>query len=209
MKITVFALAMILAGFSGHAANGINDVQKTNSKVLIVPLNENVASNYYPLSMMAEELNIGVDSVVFVLNQMVAESISESNSLFINAFNCKSKATLDKIQQQIKLEEVSSEIKTSDLSAVSDDDYKNLIDQTEVGYVVFINGYYITKKEKPFNTIFHTISFSVFDSKKKKVMDSSNFYNTFDLISFSEIKNASKKCTLKMTQAIIKKANKI
>ncbi len=208
MKKSFFTLLMVLIGFSSHMVKGNDKELDRNTKVLVFPLRGNVSSNYYPLTMIAHDMKVKEDSIVAVINKMVADNISENNSQFITTQECKGIVGLDKIQQQVKLVDSSSDVKIADLSAVSDRDYNSLIEQTGVGYVVFINGYYINKRDKPFNTVFHTISLSIFDSKKNKVLDFSSYYNTFDLVPIIEMKAASRKCAQKMAQTIIRKANK-
>ncbi len=208
MKKLFFILIIVLIGFSSHMVKGSDKELIRNTKVLVLPLLENVSSNYYPLTMIAQDMKVKEDSIVAVINNMVAENISENNSQIITDLDCKGIVGLDKIQQQVKLVDSSSDVKIADLSAVSERDYSRLIEQTGVGYVVFINGYYINKRDKPFNTVFHTISLSIFDSKKNKVFDFSNYYNTFDLVPIIEMKAASRKCVQKMAQTILRKANK-
>ncbi|NEW85018.1 MAG: hypothetical protein GZ094_21985 [Mariniphaga sp.] len=208
MKKLFFILIIVLICFSSHMVKGSDKELIRNTKVLVLPLLENVSSNYYPLTMIAQDMKVKEDSIVAVINNMVAENISENNSQIITDLDCKGIVGLDKIQQQVKLVDSSSDVKIADLSAVSERDYSRLIEQTGVGYVVFINGYYINKRDKPFNTVFHTISLSIFDSKKNKVFDFSNYYNTFDLVPIIEMKAASRKCVQKMAQTILRKANK-
>jgi len=208
MNKLFFTLLLMLFGFSNHLVKGNDKALSRNTRILVFPLRGNVSSNYYPLTMIAQDMKIREDSIVAVINKMVADNVSENNSQFITTLDCKGIEGMDKIQQQVKIVNSSTDVKIADLSAVSDKDYNCLIEQAGVSYVVFINGYYINKRDKPFNTVFHIISLSVFDSKKNKVLDFSNYYNTFDLIPFIEMKAASRKCAQKIAQTIIRKANK-
>lgn len=173
--------------------------------VLVVPTQLNVSSDYYPLDMIAESMNIQVDSVVPKLNAMVTNGLAENSTRFLIRQKTENTSTL----QKITLRKISTERSSADLSSLTDDEFNKLLGSDKAKYVVIISGYFIQRMEKPFPTIFHTISYTIYDSNRQKTMDGFEYFNTYDLKSYVEMEASNRKISKKMTQAILKKAKPI
>lgn len=204
---TIILLLFCCCMMSLHASPKTRETSSSlEKKILIITPEANVTSNYYSLDMIAEELNIGQDSVGSRLNGIVTESMAECDPIFV-VLNGKS-TVVEELLKNIKVVEQPEKVSVADLLGVSEQDFKNLIRETGVDYVLVINGYFLNKQEQPFNTIFHTISFSMYDKNKKSILTDTNSYNTIALNSCEKIKEASKKCTKRMVKNILKEVSK-
>lgn len=180
--------------------------ERTNQDiVMVVPSQLNVSSDYYPLDMIAESMNIQVDSVGPMLNAMVTNGLAENSRRFYICQKTENTSTLEKIT----LRKISTERSSADLSSLTDEEFRKLLGSDKAKYVVIISGYFIQRMEKPFPTIFHTISYTVYDSNRQKTMDGFEYFNTYDLKSYGEMEAGNRKISKKMTQAILKKAKPI
>ncbi len=204
---TIILLLFCCCMMSLHASPKTRETSSSlEKKILIITPEANVTSNYYSLDMIAEELNIGQDSVGSRLNGIVTESMAECDPIFV-VLNGKS-TVVEELLKNIKVVEQPEKVSVADLSGVSEQDFKNLIRETGVDYVLVINGYFLNKQEQPFNTVFHTISFSMYDKNKKSILTDTNSYSTIALNSCETTNEASKKCTKRMVKNILKEVSK-
>ena len=75
---TIILLLFCCCMMSLHASPKTRETSSSlEKKILIITPEANVTSNYYSLDMIAEELNIGQDSVGSRLNGIVTESMAE------------------------------------------------------------------------------------------------------------------------------------
>jgi len=199
-KIVFILIGLLAAGIMCATEPTQHDI------VLIVPSQMNISSDYYPLDMIAESMNIQVDSVAPKLNAMVTNGLSKNSTRFLIRQQTEASHSLENICQKIVLRKISTERNSADLSRLTDDEFHKLLGSDRTNYIVIISGYFIQRMEKPFQTIFHTISYTVYDSNRKKTMDGDESFNTFDLKNYVEMEAGNRKLSKKITQAILKKA---
>ena len=164
-------------------------------QVLIVGLKDNVRSNYFYKGMIAEETGMQADSVDFIYNQIIAENI---------AGNTKSKAykfvlaNEDSIPadffEEVKINENEEEC-ASDLSSVPLDD---------ADYLLVLNQHYLKWQDQPLRTLFHIVSYSLFDKDKKEIITGNNFFTCMNLEEPNKIRKMSKKSSVKIASNVIK-----
>ena len=160
-------------------------------QVLIVGLKDNVRSNYFYKGMIAEETGMQADSVDFIYNQIIAENI---------AGNTKSKAykfvlaNEDSIPadffEEVKINENEEEC-ASDLSSVPLDEMRKIMND-------------LKWQDQPLRTLFHIVSYSLFDKDKKEIITGNNFFTCMNLEEPNKIRKMSKKSSVKIASNVIK-----
>ena len=139
---TIILLLFCCCMMSLHASPKTRETSSSlEKKILIITPEANVTSNYYSLDMIAEELNIGQDSVGSRLNGIVTESMAECDPIFV-VLNGKS-TVVEELLKNIKVVEQPEKVSVADLSGVSEQDFKNLIRETGVDYVLVITRFSI------------------------------------------------------------------
>ena len=146
-------------------------------QVLIVGLKDNVRSNYFYKGMIAEETGMQADSVDFIYNQIIAENI---------AGNTKSKAY------------------KFDLSSVPLDEMRKIMNDADADYLLVLNQHYLKWQDQPLRTLFHIVSYSLFDKDKKEIITGNNFFTCMNLEEPNKIRKMSKKSSVKIASNVIK-----
>ena len=173
-------------------------------QVLIVGLKDNVRSNYFYKGMIAEETGMQADSVDFIYNQIIAENI---------AGNTKSKAykfvlaNEDSIPadffEEVKINENEEEC-SSDLSSVPMEEMREIMSETDADYLLVLNQHYLKWQEQPLRTLFHIVSYSLFDKDKNEIISDNNFFTSMNLEEPNKIRKISKKSSVKIAYNVIK-----
>ena len=173
-------------------------------QVLIVGLKDNVRSNYFYKGMIAEETGMQADSVDFVYNHIIAENI---------AGNTKSKAykfvlaNEDSIPadffEEVKINENEEEC-ASDLSSVPLDEMRKIMNDADADYLLVLNQHYLKWQDQPLRTLFHIVSYSLFDKDKKEIITGNNFFTCMNLEEPNKIRKMSKKSSVKIASNVIK-----
>lgn len=173
-------------------------------QVLIVGLKDNVRSNYFYKGMIAEETGMQADSVDFIYNQIIAENI---------AGNTKSKAykfvlaNEDSIPadffEEVKINENEEEC-SSDLSSVPMEEMREIMSETDADYLLVLNQHYLKWQEQPLRTLFHIVSYSLFDKDKNEIISDNNFFTSMNLEEPNKIRKISKKSSVKIASNVIK-----
>jgi len=142
-----------MSAFAGTAAAAVpetkeNDAVKneTSRRVLVVGMSDNIVSDYFSRDMLVEGTDISEDSICAVYNKVIENGLSATASkeksayAFVTAPDAQSGwATLTK---HVRLE--GEEDKTAaDLSAVSGDKLKALMDKAGAAYLLVLDAHYM------------------------------------------------------------------
>lgn len=218
MKITfvkssilgLFALFFIGTAQAGETEKGGKVNNKENDatiKVLVVGL-DNVNSNYFPESMITEETGIPEDSISNTYNHIITENIIQANKDknydFISSERFKNAYSLVG-NLQVYGEEEESYI---DISQINKQNYARLLNETDADYVLFLNQHYLKWQDKPLRTLFHFVSYSLFDKNQHEITKGNNYFTCMNLEKAEKLSKASRKSSLKITTAIIKSIDK-
>ena len=154
--------------------------------------------------MIAEETGMQADSVDFIYNQIIAENI---------AGNTKSKAykfvlaNEDSIPadffEEVKINENEEEC-SSDLSSVPMEEMREIMSETDADYLLVLNQHYLKWQEQPLRTLFHIVSYSLFDKDKNEIISDNNFFTSMNLEEPNKIRKISKKSSVKIASNVIK-----
>lgn len=218
MKITfvkssilgLFALFFIGTAQAGETEKGGKVNNKENDatiKVLVVGL-DNVNSNYFPESMITEETGIPEDSISNTYNHIITENIIQANKDknydFISSERFKNAYSLVG-NLQVYGEEEESYI---DISQINKQNYARLLNETDADYVLFLNQHYLKWQDKPLRTLFHFVSYSLFDKNQHEITKGNNYFTCMNLEKAEKLSKASRKSSSKITTAIIKSIDK-
>ena len=190
-------------------AGPVSDTSKSDDaaevkKILVVGLPDNVESNYFPVSMIAEETGIPEDSVDYAYNQAVAENIALSNKdkrfCFLPLEDCQEKeAWMSGIE--LKGDE---EAKYADLSKVDENVYRQWMAAAGADYVLLLNQHYLKWQEKPLRTLFHITSYSLYDKNHREVTRGNHYFTSMELDNRAQIEKDSRKSSLRIAQNVVK-----
>jgi hypothetical protein len=211
MKNTRLLLTLLLFIFSPFISfshvNAEDPAKKEKVQVLIIGLNDNVKSNYYYGKSIAEETGMQVDSIDQRFNQIIANNIAGAlpNSL------CKFVTDTGKQANQALAAKIEfkgeAENCTSSLSNISTADYQQVLEQTQASYLLVINQHYLKRQEQPMRTVFHIVSYTLYDKNQKEVFSGNQFYTSMKLESADKMAQISRKSTAKIAASVAKSLN--
>lgn len=183
MKRILF-FAFIFCAVNINAENKMSN-NKEISRYLLLSNPDNIRTHHYPLVMIAEALNVPADSASHKINNVIFENMMEVASAFTTYYPAKSEKRLD-------------------MKTVSKDEYIKLLKRAGADFLVLLDEYELIWKEEPFPALFHNIKYSVYNGEKILVKEGKSFYSTYDLVDEKELKKASKKCSKKIADNILR-----
>ena len=174
MMIILFASAvnMTAVNYDKRAA----DIKSKDVKhILVIGLNDNVQSNYFPNCMITEESGIPTDSIDAVYNREIAvniaESVKDNNKLMFVPVT--SYREWEKIESEIKIEGENEEC-YANLADVNKDSLEKLMEEADGDYLLILNRHYLKWQDQPLRTLFHFVSYSLYDREKNEITHGNN-----------------------------------
>ena len=173
-------------------------------QVLIVGLKDNVRSNYFYKGMIAEETGMQADSVDFIYNQIIAENIAGNTKNKAYKFVLANENSIPAdFFEEVKINENEEEC-ASDLSSVPLDEMRKIMNDADADYLLVLNQHYLKWQDQPLRTLFHIVSYSLFDKDKKEIITGNNFFTCMNLEEPNKIRKMSKKSSVKIASNVIK-----
>lgn len=201
--ILVFGLA------DGSFAKGGKDKTAEEKKILIIGLDDNVKSNHFYDDWIAEETGMPVENIDSEFNYIIADNIASEGSKDSYRFiSLKDNQTCKDITRNIKVEG-EGESCHSDLSAIPANDLQTLLNNMDADYLLVLNQHYLKYQEKPMNTIFHIVSFTLFDRDKNDIFHGNNYFTSINLEKPEKIRKISRKSSSKIASSVIKRLDQI
>lgn len=210
-QIKHIILGMAALAFTTTAfAEDSNKENKTNDmtvKVLVVGL-DNVGSNYFPAPMITEETGIPQDSIGDTYNRIITDNIIQTNKDKKYAF--VSSANLPDVNALIDEVEVKGEDEDTyaDLSHVNKAEYDKVLNEADADYVLFLNNHYLKWQDTPLRTLFHFVSYSLYDRNQNEVTKGNNYFTCMNLEKAAKLSKASRKSSSKIASEVIKSIDK-
>ena len=197
----VLAALLITAIVPGTFAKGNKSEEtQTTKKILILGLNDNIKSDYYYNELIAEESGIPKDSLELTFNRIIANNIALSRIDFIPVQNT---GKCSKVVNNIKVKGEQEEC-ISDLSEVDNQNFQDLLSNAGAEYVLILNRHFIKKQEKPFNTLFYIVSYSLYNKEKQEIGNGSSYFTAMHIESAEIMKKTSRKSSDKIASSILK-----
>lgn len=213
MKTTIFkgiilGLSVLGLSLSANAEDYVNENSNVSTKKVLVIGLDNVNSNYFPQSMITEETGIPTDSISYTYNKIITNNIIQSNKdkdyTFVSpVVSSEINEIIDDIQLKGEEEE-----RYIDLSSIDNNEYHRLIDASNADYVLFLNQHYLKWQEKPLRTLFHFVSYSLYDKNQKEITKGNNYFTCMNLEKADKLSKASRKSSSKIASTVIKSIKK-
>ncbi len=200
MQILLFSIVPVISWCKKGAspASGKEPVQ-----ILILGLKDNVKSNYYVKDMISEETGIWVDSIDLQFNHIIAHNIEnftdKSTCVFIRPDTERFASICNKISVSGE-----GENSSSDLSHVSREDLQEVLDQADADYLLVLNQHYLKWQEEPMRTVFHIVSYTLYNKDKERVYSGNQYFTSMKLENADKIKQLSRKSATRIASAVAK-----
>lgn len=207
-KGIIFGLSVLGLSLSANAEDYVNENSNVSTKKVLVIGLDNVNSNYFPQSMITEETGIPTDSISYTYNKIITNNIIQSNKdkdyTFVSpVVSSEINEIIDDIQLKGEEEE-----RYIDLSSIDNNEYHRLIDVSNADYVLFLNQHYLKWQEKPLRTLFHFVSYSLYDKNQKEITKGNNYFTCMNLEKADKLSKASRKSSSKIASTVIKSIKK-
>ena len=191
-KGIIFGLSVLGLSLSANAEDYVNENSNVSTKKVLVIGLDNVNSNYFPQSMITEETGIPTDSISYTYNKIITNNIIQSNKdkdyTFVSpVVSSEINEIIDDIQLKGEEEE-----RYIDLSSIDNNEYHRLIDASNADYVLFLNQHYLKWQEKPLRTLFHFVSYSLYDKNQKEITKGNNYFTCMNLEKADTLSKASR-----------------
>ena len=216
MKKNVFLRRLILlATLSSIFVIALQAVEKgkesgnsTAKNVLMLGLRDNVKSNYFHHGMITEETGIEEDVIDMEYNVIIMENIMASANGACNFIpaSVDTHANVHKWNSLIKVNGNGDE-SYSDLSAVPADEYRNALDMAEAEYLLVVNQHYLKWQEKPMRTLFHIVSYTLYDKDQNEVYRGNGHFTSMNLETPDKLRKLSGKTSSRIASTIINQIN--
>lgn len=207
-KGIIFGLSVLGLSLSANAEDYVNENSNVSTKKVLVIGLDNVNSNYFPQSMITEETGIPTDSISYTYNKIITNNIIQANKdkgyTFVSpVVSSEINEIIDDIQLKGEEEE-----RYIDLSSIDNNEYHRLIDASNADYVLFLNQHYLKWQEKPLRTLFHFVSYSLYDKNQKEITKGNNYFTCMNLEKADKLSKASRKSSSKIASTVIKSIKK-
>ena len=194
-KIRIFTVMFFLA-VASIAANAKESKKEGDNyhakQILIVGLHDNVKSNYFYNGMIAEETGMKADSIDQTYNTIIAENIAAS----VKNGDCKFiPANATQVTGQVL-----NEIKVNG----ENEELQKVLDNADADYLLVLNQHYLKWQDQPLRTLFHIVSYTLFDKDKNEVYRGNNFFTCMNLENPDKLRKSSRKSSSKIASTIIK-----
>jgi hypothetical protein len=197
-------LLMITPVLSWSKKETTSKSAEAQAQVLIVGLNDNVKSNYYFKEQIAEETGMQADSIVQQYNDIISRNIiaasANSACTFIPAGKDDSYSGLvDKIEVTGDGEDCNS-----NLSKLSTEELQTALEHAHADYLLVLNQHYLKWQQQPMRTVFHMVSYTLYDKNKKPVLSGNQYFTSMNLEKPERIAQISRKSSSKIASSIAK-----
>lgn len=201
--ICVFAMFSIsVTGQSEGRVAAEND-SRFGINVLVVGL-DNVQSNYFPATMITEETGIPRDSIGKTYNRIITQNIIQANTNRKYKFiSSESIPSFEGLTASIGLQG-EEETCYPDLSRIKSDVFSKMLEQVHADYILFLNQHYLKWQEQPLRTLFHIVSYSLYDRNLKEVTKGQNYFTSMNLEKVDKLAKTSRKSSSKIVSAVLK-----
>lgn len=195
-------LVQIFAGIAFISMTSMT-AEAGKGHVLIITAADNIKSNHYYDDYIAKEMGVSVDSLDYYFNGSVTRHLQSLHEGALE-YTLLSENDQPAVKEDI---EISGEAEGSVASVdkMSLEEYHSLLEKNHTEFLLVINQHYLKKMESgTMNTVFHIISYTLFDKDKKQLNTSSLYYSTIKLDKPNKMESQLKKTAAKMASKLEK-----
>jgi hypothetical protein len=176
-------------------------------QILIMGVRDNVKSNFYDEDVISKETGIKIDSIDNKFNSIIANNIAGALPNSSCKFITPSDGTLPAdITEKIEVEG-DGENCISHMDKLSETELKKTLGDAKADYLLVLNQHYLKRQEKPMRTVFHIVSYTLYDQNKKEVLTGHQYFTSMKLESSDKMKQMSRKSTSKIASSVAKVLN--
>lgn len=173
----------------------------SEAQVLIVGLNDNVKSNYYYKGMIAEETGMQVDSIDQQYNFIISQNIAAAANGSCKFISGSEDHSYDELVNKIAVTG-EGESCHSNLSNITATELQAALNHAHANYLLVLNQHYLKWQEEPMRTVFHMVSYTLYDKDKKQVLSGNQYFTSMSLEKPDKIMQMSRKSTSKIASSI-------
>jgi hypothetical protein len=195
-------LVQIFAGIAFISMTSMT-AEAGKGHVLIITAADNIKSNHYYDDYIAKEMGVSVDSLDYYFNGSVTRHLQSLHEGALE-YTLLSESDQPSVKEDI---EISGEAEGSVASVdkMSLEEYHSLLEKNHTEFLLVINQHYLKKMESgTMNTVFHIVSYTLFDKDKKQLNTSSLYYSTIKLDKPNKMESQLKKTAAKMASKLEK-----
>lgn len=171
-------------------------------QVLMLGLTDNVRSNYFPKIMITEETGIMEDVIDKEYNAIIMDNIVASAHGACKFIPVSVDTPVCQWANMITVNGEGDE-SFSDVSSVPDDEYRNTLNTVGADYLLVLNQHYLKWQETPMRTLFHIVSYTLFDKDKNEVYRGNGYFTCMNLERPDKLRKISSKTSSRIASAII------
>jgi len=203
----VFLRKVVLLAVLGCVYVGVlraNERRSENRRapvnVLMLGLTDNVRSNYFPKVMISEETGIEEELIDREYNAVIMENITASANGAYKFVSADADA-----HKWVSLIRVNGEADESysDVSQAPLEEFRMALEMAEADYLLVINQHYLKWQERPMRTLFHIVSYSLFDKEQNEVYRGNHHFTSMYLECPEGIRRISRRATSRIASTIV------
>jgi hypothetical protein len=198
MLLTTLSCVFII---TSQAATGEGNNNLPAKNVLMLGLPDNVRSNYFSKITINEKMCVKENMADKEYNAIIMENIMASANgvcKFIPA--CAETSDSDWVSK-IRVEGEADKC-YSDVSMVPSDEYRNVLDMAEAEYLLVLNQHYLKWQEKPMITLFHIVSYTLFDKDQNEVYRGNGYFSSMNLETPDKLRKISSRTSSRIASTI-------
>jgi hypothetical protein len=194
--------ARAATGADGGNTPGANGTDAP--RVLIVGLDDNVKSNYFHKGMIAEETGMNAEHIDLEYNRIIAENIAACGRPDACSFiPANPEDIAEGFMRSVRLSG-EEEAWYSDLSSVPPDEWESLLRHAGADYMLVLNRHYLKWQETPLRTLFHIVSYTLFDENRKEICRGNSYFAGMSLEKPEKLRKISRKSSSRIAAGVIR-----
>lgn len=198
--ILLATLSCILVTASQARERGNNNIT-SGKHILMLGLTDNVRSNFFSKLMITEEMGVNEDMIDKEYNSIIMENIMTSANGTCKFIPVCAETSAPEWISMIRVEGEADKC-YSDVSMVPSDDYRNVLDMAGAEYLLVLNQHYLKLQEKPMLTLFHIVSYTLFDKDQNEVYRGSGYFTSINPERPDKLKKISVKTSSRIASTI-------
>ncbi|MDR0766195.1 MAG: hypothetical protein LBF09_04590 [Odoribacteraceae bacterium] len=198
-------LVAVVVALSVATRASARDEGTPRANVLVIGLErESITSNYYHDRLIAEMIEVPVDSLAGYFNRAIVSRLPDA-SRGPARFICREGLSRRDVLPAGTCYEGEEERARGDLSRVSPDSLASLLDAFDADFLLLVSLYYMKQESEPFPYLFHIVNYEVYDHHKVKRYEGSARFHTTGLLPAPRLDKYYKK----ITSQIISQVNRV
>ena len=208
MKNVFLRRMILLTGLVSFLATALQAKEKEGEShraksVLVLGLSDNVRSNYFPKGMITEKTGISENMIDNEYNAIITENIIASTPKNSGMFIPASAETSISDWANLIIVEGEGDKCSSDVSPIPTDEYRKALDKAGAEYLLVVNQHYLKWQETPMRTLFHIVSYTLYDKDQQEVYCGNGHFTSMYIESLENLRKISRKASSRIASNIV------